>query len=53
MTERGRSAFERAKPHMRRRQQSLLNCLTDRERETLFEAFSKLEAVIEQAEERQ
>lgn len=51
MTDLGRAAFEKAKPHMRKRQQSLLGCLSDHERETLFGAFSKLEAAIERAEE--
>ncbi len=53
MTDVGRSVFKNAKPHMRQRQQNLLDCLSDSEREILFIAISKLDAALEPEREHQ
>ncbi len=50
MTEKGLAVFEKARPHMRKRQSRLLNCLTVAERKVLFQAFDKLELVTDDLE---
>jgi len=50
VTEKGADLFKRARPHMRRRQQLLLDALSDSELKMLFAAFDKLEHAIEDME---
>ncbi len=50
MTENGLAVFEKARPHMRKRQSRLLDCLTTSERNALFQAFDNLELAIDDLE---
>jgi len=50
VTAKGIDLFQKARPHMRRRQQMLIDALGDPELETLFSAFDKLERAIDEME---
>ncbi|WP_353340093.1 MarR family winged helix-turn-helix transcriptional regulator [Pelagimonas sp. KU-00592-HH] len=49
-TSKGLEVFEQARPYMRDRQARLLNALSAQEREALFAAFQKLDAVADDLE---
>lgn len=52
-TEKGLEVFHLARPHMRQRQARLLNSMTAAEREALFGAMEKLDAVVDELEAEQ
>jgi len=51
LTDLGRATFEKARPSMRGRQASLLNCLSEAERKTFYTVLDKLEQRVDQLEE--
>ncbi|MBE1283349.1 MAG: MarR family transcriptional regulator [Rhodobacteraceae bacterium] len=51
ITEKGAALFEQARPHMRSRQNHLLDSLTDSERAAIFKAMDKLELAMEELED--
>lgn len=51
VTEKGADLFRKARPHMRRRQQRLIEALTETELEVLYRVFDKLEQSIDDMEE--
>ncbi|MCP5074153.1 MAG: MarR family transcriptional regulator [Rhodobacteraceae bacterium] len=51
MTAKGLELFETARPYMRVRQARLRDCLTEKERRILFQAFDKLEQATDDLDE--
>ncbi|MDF2369314.1 MAG: MarR family transcriptional regulator [Rhizobiaceae bacterium] len=51
LTSLGRETFERARPSMRGRQASLLNCLSEAERQSFYSVLDKLERTVDHLEE--